>query len=424
MSHFHAAEDQNMGFSPDFDANDDARNAHAWREQRLATQLSLLFDCDLAVQSLRPLQHQGAVNMHWRVVFAAHTGLAPAASLILRSRHPIPDGPEEQAPDRSLAFPAQHLNSMRTQDFWHRHAHAAGAQAPKSFGTFEDQELGECLVLEDLSAPLPGEDADPASPLVSLTQSAETSSRLLRAHITRALHELSAFHCVPRPERPTTQSATLKQPPVTQPPATQPPVTRPPVTQSPVTQPPVPKLCERDWSALRKVIGFSDALALAEMAHANAVELAKKQLQAAGETALHGDFRLANLLVGASQKTRSFEIGQAQTRVYLMDFDFSGIGHPAEDLGWLSAPCWSAGAIQDQALDPSWLLDSYQTAGGQHVERTQLRQAQLHAQMRWLAIALLQARRTGQSLDALYHVQPQQHPIQVLRDALALAEQL
>lgn len=372
----------------------------AERLARISYHLSGLLRQSLQVEAMRPLASQGAVNGHWRLALKfspddkgiSLVDCGPGSSLILRCRQPLDDDGEPST-DQNAAFPARFLNSMAQQHEWHEHARAAGAATANSFGWFEDEAFGPCLILEDLAARAYAGGQGPAlRPLVGL---ALDNGPGLRAAISQALAELIAFHRRPASSRSLDQAS--------------------------LQQPAIPDFCEQDWRPLRTVIGFAGGLALAEQAQRNIQELYGRQEGQSGPTALHGDFRLANLLsCGPLQNGAEPD----KSGVYLVDFDFSGLGLPAEDLGWLSAPCWSAGPAQDQALSEAWLLERYQQLGGCSVSSAALRRAKLKAQMRWLSIALLQSRRTGRALDQLYAAQPQQHPVQVLKDALKLAEQV
>lgn len=403
MSQFHAASRPFETDLPRLQARDPqlSRDLEHARTKRLSEHLAQILGLPLSIQAVCAVKHQGAVNGHWRLHLAEPSkALGMARSLILRCRQPLKAQGKQGdsgASGAGRAFPAQHLNSMRVQDHWHRFATAKGLQTAKSYGCLEDQEFGACLVLEDLEFTNFGAPGNPEpAQLLPLSALAFNDPDALRVPISLALSDLAAFQDMRDPKLLTLPEKALEQPPI-------------------------PELEEQDWGSLQSVLPFTDGLALAETAHSAIVAL-RSQTRcnatdgADGRFALHGDFRLANLLQQSVQSQKR--------RVLLLDYDFSGLGHPAEDLGWLSAPCWSAGAAQDRALAPSWLLEHFHQLGGLAIEPIALKRSQLQAQMRWLAIALLQARRAGRSWDDLFSEQPQQHPRRVLKDALCLAEQL
>jgi len=98
----------------------------------------------------------------------------------------------------------------------------------------------------------------------------------------------------------------------------------------------------------------------------------------------HRDFRTGNLLV---------EDGALRA---VLDWEFAGWSDPAEDLGWISAPCWrfrrpdlEAGGLG--TLDA--LIAGYRDAGGAPPARARIRYWQVMGVARWAVIALGQAAR-------------------------------
>ncbi len=98
----------------------------------------------------------------------------------------------------------------------------------------------------------------------------------------------------------------------------------------------------------------------------------------------HADFRTGNLLVEAGRLTA------------VLDWEFAAWSDPAEDLGWITAPCWrfrrpdlAAGGLG--TLDD--LLAGYAAEGGRPPETARLRWWQTMATARWAVIALWQAGR-------------------------------
>lgn len=98
----------------------------------------------------------------------------------------------------------------------------------------------------------------------------------------------------------------------------------------------------------------------------------------------HADFRTGNILVDAGRLTA------------VLDWEFAAWSDPAEDLGWVTAPCWrfrrpdlEAGGIGTLAD----LMSGYTQAGGTTPDDARLRWWQALAVARWATIALWQARR-------------------------------
>lgn len=98
----------------------------------------------------------------------------------------------------------------------------------------------------------------------------------------------------------------------------------------------------------------------------------------------HRDFRTGNVLVRDGRVTA------------VLDWEFAGWSDPAEDLGWVTAPCWrfrrpdlEAGGIGGLAE----LLEGYAAAGAAPPEPERLRWWQVMAVARWAVIALWQGRR-------------------------------
>ncbi|VVD27488.1 phosphotransferase family protein [Paraburkholderia dioscoreae] len=98
----------------------------------------------------------------------------------------------------------------------------------------------------------------------------------------------------------------------------------------------------------------------------------------------HGDYRTGNYMVDCGRVTA------------VLDWEFSGWGHPYEDLGWFTAPCWRFGRTERAAGGVGPLqsfLDGYRMATGHCVEASELVDWQALAQVKWAVIALHQERR-------------------------------
>jgi aminoglycoside phosphotransferase (APT) family kinase protein len=98
----------------------------------------------------------------------------------------------------------------------------------------------------------------------------------------------------------------------------------------------------------------------------------------------HRDFRTGNFLVEGGEVTA------------LLDWEFAGWSDPAEDLGWLCAPCWrfarpdlEAGGIGPRVE----LYEGYAAVAGAAPEDARVRYWQVMATARWAVIALWQAER-------------------------------
>lgn len=98
----------------------------------------------------------------------------------------------------------------------------------------------------------------------------------------------------------------------------------------------------------------------------------------------HGDYRTGNYMVDNGRVTA------------ILDWEFSGWGHPYEDLGWFTAPCWRFGRAElgGGGVGPlQSFLDGYHEATGRRVEPIELLDWQALAQVKWAVIALHQEQR-------------------------------
>ena len=126
-------------------------------------------------------------------------------------------------------------------------------------------------------------------------------------------------------------------------------------------------------------------LALMEEPHP-VLELAIRWLDqarplSAGESVVHGDFRLGNLIVS-----------QAGLEA-VIDWELAHVGDPIEDLGWLCVKSWRFGEARPVAGlgDYDELIEAYSTASGRGVDVDVLRWWEVLGTVRWGAISMLQA---------------------------------
>ena len=97
--------------------------------------------------------------------------------------------------------------------------------------------------------------------------------------------------------------------------------------------------------------------------------------------AVHGDYRMGNLLVGPDGLRG------------VLDWELAHTGDPAEDVGWLCAPAWRFGGPGEVggfgALDE--LLAAYAAAGGEAMTHERVHWWQVYATVKWATICALQA---------------------------------
>jgi aminoglycoside phosphotransferase (APT) family kinase protein len=100
-----------------------------------------------------------------------------------------------------------------------------------------------------------------------------------------------------------------------------------------------------------------------------------------GQTMVHGDFRMGNLLVGP-EGLRG-----------VLDWELAHGGDPVEDIGWLCAPAWRFGGDGEVGGVGSVgeLLASYESAGGGRVDPATVHWWQVYATVKWATICALQA---------------------------------
>jgi aminoglycoside phosphotransferase (APT) family kinase protein len=97
--------------------------------------------------------------------------------------------------------------------------------------------------------------------------------------------------------------------------------------------------------------------------------------------AVHGDFRLGNLLIGPDGLRA------------VLDWELAHRGEAAEDLAWLCAPAWRFGGTPQvggfgEVRD---LLEAYTAAGGREIDPDDLRWWLVYATVKWATICAMQA---------------------------------
>ena len=98
----------------------------------------------------------------------------------------------------------------------------------------------------------------------------------------------------------------------------------------------------------------------------------------------HGDYRTGNYMVDQGRVTA------------ILDWEFCGWSHPAEDLGWFTAPCWRFARMDMGAggIGPlERFLDGYASRTGRRLDASELHAWQALAQVKWALIALHQEQR-------------------------------
>ncbi|MDH5750652.1 MAG: phosphotransferase family protein, partial [Rhodospirillales bacterium] len=98
----------------------------------------------------------------------------------------------------------------------------------------------------------------------------------------------------------------------------------------------------------------------------------------------HRDFRTGNYLVDENGLTG------------ILDWEFSGWGDFHEDIGWICAKCWRAGAWDREAGGIGEREDfyrPYEQASGRTIDRDQVTYWEVMAHVRWAVIAIEQADR-------------------------------
>jgi aminoglycoside phosphotransferase (APT) family kinase protein len=95
---------------------------------------------------------------------------------------------------------------------------------------------------------------------------------------------------------------------------------------------------------------------------------------------VHGDFRTGNFIVGADGLRA------------VLDWELAHVGDPMEDLGWVCAKPWRFGSPLPAGGFGSYddLIDAYEAAGGQKVDRDALHWWELLANLRWGVICMMQ----------------------------------
>ncbi|MDZ7674139.1 MAG: phosphotransferase family protein [Acidimicrobiales bacterium] len=101
-----------------------------------------------------------------------------------------------------------------------------------------------------------------------------------------------------------------------------------------------------------------------------------------GETVVHGDFRLGNLMIGPDGLRA------------VVDWELAHIGDPMEDLGWLCVRAWRFGGECPVAGVGSYeqLFDAYEAAAGVEVDPEIVRWWEVLGTLKWGIICIMQSR--------------------------------
>ncbi|MEV0383549.1 phosphotransferase family protein [Nonomuraea sp. NPDC050643] len=111
--------------------------------------------------------------------------------------------------------------------------------------------------------------------------------------------------------------------------------------------------------------------------------LAATRPRATRHTVVHGDFRNGNLIVGP-EGIRA-----------VLDWELAHAGDPLEDLGWLCVKAWRFGSPLPVGGFGGYtdLVEAYEEAGGQPVDRDALRWWETFGVLKWGVICVMQTMR-------------------------------
>lgn len=125
--------------------------------------------------------------------------------------------------------------------------------------------------------------------------------------------------------------------------------------------------------------GYGDAIPTFEVAFQ---WLAANRPASAGQSIVHGDFRLGNLMVGADGLRA------------VVDWELAHIGDPMEDLGWLCVRAWRFGGDAPVAGIGTYddLFAAYASASGTPVDRETVRWWEVLGTLKWGIMCIVQAR--------------------------------
>jgi len=101
-------------------------------------------------------------------------------------------------------------------------------------------------------------------------------------------------------------------------------------------------------------------------------------------TLVHGDFRIGNILVGENGLNA------------VLDWEFSHIGDPLEDVAWPLVRAWRFGNVALEAggiAERETWFRAYERASGRSVDRERIAYLEILGNVRWAVGALMQARR-------------------------------
>lgn len=104
--------------------------------------------------------------------------------------------------------------------------------------------------------------------------------------------------------------------------------------------------------------------------------------EGSGESVVHGDFRLGNLMVGADGLRA------------VVDWELAHLGDPMEDLGWLCVRAWRFGGPEPVGGLGSYreLFDAYEQASGLPVDPEVVRWWEVLGTLKWGIMCIMQAR--------------------------------
>ena len=125
--------------------------------------------------------------------------------------------------------------------------------------------------------------------------------------------------------------------------------------------------------------GFGDPVPTFELAFR---WLDENRPDGTGETVVHGDFRLGNLMVGPDGLRA------------VVDWELAHLGDPMEDLGWLCVRAWRFGSDLPVAGVGSYddLFDAYSEATGTAIDAEVVRWWEVLGTLKWGIMCIMQAR--------------------------------
>ena len=111
----------------------------------------------------------------------------------------------------------------------------------------------------------------------------------------------------------------------------------------------------------------------------------EREAPPAGDVVLcHRDFRTGNYLADENGL------------VAILDWEFTNLGDPDADIGWICARCWRFGAVEKVAggiASRETFVRAYERASGRRIDRARIDYYEIMAHARWAIIALQQGQR-------------------------------